>query len=356
MDYFPLFIKTKNCHVVMVGGGTDIVHKLRLMLKTTAEVHVFGAIEDASLADFCAKGAVQNHDRAVTLADTQNAAFAYIGVDDNGVRDAAMAIFDEAGLPYCVIDDKARSNFITPALVDRDPIVVAIGSEGTGPVIIRDIKAKIEDILPDQLGIAAKVAGAFRPFVETLEKGAERRKFWSHYIKSIVPNLLKKSDYQLSERLTEALHHSLEQAKRGGDDLGHDKAVDTTVPVIIAADADLLTRQAMGVLNDADMLIYDGVLPRSIAELSRRESLHLVLDRQNPAASFAQLQSHLQNGLKAVVISGKALDEFALAVFAPLGKSYPLDVLPHVSIAGDEDVFPLLPRGDFASQPFLRKV
>lgn len=66
MDYFPLFIKTKNCHVVMVGGGTDIVHKLRLMLKTTAEVHVFGAIEDASLADFCAKGAVQHHDRAVS--------------------------------------------------------------------------------------------------------------------------------------------------------------------------------------------------------------------------------------------------------------------------------------------------
>lgn len=67
----------------------------------------------------------------------------------------------------------------TPAIVDRDPIVVAIGSEGTAPVLTRVIKTQQERMLPQTLGGLTAMAGRLRPSVTRNVPHARRRAFWA---------------------------------------------------------------------------------------------------------------------------------------------------------------------------------
>jgi uroporphyrin-III C-methyltransferase/precorrin-2 dehydrogenase/sirohydrochlorin ferrochelatase len=58
-----------------------------------------------------------------------------------------------------VVDDRELSRFIMPAIVDRSPIVVAVGSSGDAPVLTRRLRESLESFLPQRLGALAKLAG-----------------------------------------------------------------------------------------------------------------------------------------------------------------------------------------------------
>lgn len=360
MDYFPLFIKTKNRRVLMVGGGAELVHKIRLMRKTSADIHVFGAIEAPQIADWRDQQLISHHHRPVGADDLHDAAFAYIGTDDPAERDAAMAVFDHAGLSYCVIDDKARSQFITPALVDRDPIVVAIGSEGTGPVLARNIKSSLETSLPQELGAIARAAGAFRAKVEQLPKGAARRKFWGEYIDDVALRIIDQQtdDRQLHGKLTDGLDALLAKHLHGqisaeqGVDQHHLSLRHLSLRVIHGDDPDLLTRQALRYLHDADVVVGKA---SPLHELARREAELIAGDT---AEHTTDVINHVKAGHKVVVLTadgGLGLDAeilFSAGVF--------VDVLPHVHQATDDagqtPPLPLLARGSAVSQPRIRKI
>ena len=65
----------------------------------------------------------------------------------------AAAIGRAAGALVNIVDNLEDSDFITPAIVDRDPVTVAIGTEGAAPVLARKIKAEVEAMLPATLGL-----------------------------------------------------------------------------------------------------------------------------------------------------------------------------------------------------------
>jgi uroporphyrin-III C-methyltransferase/precorrin-2 dehydrogenase/sirohydrochlorin ferrochelatase len=363
MDYFPLFIQARGRRILMVGGSRDIVHKLRLVMKTSGSIDVFGNIEDEQIAIWRDEQKITHHDRLVRNNDTEDAAFAYICNSDRKRRDAAMAVFNTAALPYCVIDDQSRSRFITPAVVDRDPVVVAIGSEGTGPVMTRKIKSEIDAILPAATGVVAEVAGAFRRHADALPKGAPRRRFWSRYFDVVAPQILAAHSLdsaELKSMLTTGLEQTLlaEQdviAQENTQEMVAQKmAAEAILPVIIAGGLDLLTRKAMRLLHDADVVVYDRGLPAEMLELARRESHHLVVDA--PGEASYTVARHLKDGLKAVYLSldGDLMmteDDAAMAGVA-------FDYLPYVPCSDSSlegDVFPLLPYGTAMSTCHLRK-
>ena len=271
MDYFPTFIKVKDKTVLVIGGTEDALHKVRLLRKSEAKIIIFGAIVDKTLQQWIDEGTVFHKSRAVQKADLAEAAFAYIGVDDADTRDHAIALFEQLKLPYSVIDDKARSSFITPALVDRDPVIVAIGTEGTGPIIARDIKARIEEELSPLTGAIAKTAGAFRPHVEHLPQGGQRRKFWQRYLDDVVPHVEKASPQDPEKHLNEGLQHLLAEFE-----LREQPAAKAAKPVqvvnIAAGDPDLMTRQALRCLHDADVVLFHHKTPKALFELTRRDA------------------------------------------------------------------------------------
>jgi len=299
MDYFPIFVAVNSRQVLLVGAGEDCVHKARLVMKSSAMIHVFHDDDGVEIAaQFQAwqdQGKVIIHQRMVEGHDCHNAAFAFIGTEHEANRLQARAIFDDHGLLYAFIDNKAESRFITPALVDRDPVVVAIGTEGTGPIIARDIKAKIESLLHPETGIVAKAAGLFRPRADILPKGALRRQFWSDYLDQVVPDILastasvksiKSQDQsRLETQLTQGLEFLLAefQHRQNGDRMRAPKPSVNAIEVYVE-DLGLLTRKAMGMIHDADVVVHDASIPSAVLELTRRESKRL---------SIAEMPRHL---------------------------------------------------------------
>ncbi len=307
MDYFPIFVAVKAQKILFVGGGMDIVHKVRLALKTTAEIHFFSHDLVDDLEAWGKKGRITIHRRAVTDADCADAVFAFIDGDDAAMRDHAIGVFDENHLLYAVIDDQARSRFITPALVDRDPVVVAIGTEGTGPIIARDIKAKIEQILDPALGIVAKTAGKFRPKAASLPKGVVRRRFWMRFLNDIVPPILAKKPEHLEQDLTQGLTRLLsESMANDGEALPyHQQHLNQhaiTTLMVASPDADHLTRGALKLIHDADVVIHDGGISHDILELTRRESIRVAASTKTPRDLAELAAKHQRQGETVVIL------------------------------------------------------
>lgn len=276
MRHFPVFLDMRDQRVVVSGAGETAVAKLRLLLKTEALIVVFGTDPDDQVTRWAAEGRIVFHDRAIAAGDAAGAVLLY-GANAEEAEDArAAAIGRAAGVLVNIVDDLSGSDFITPAIVDRDPVTVAIGTEGAAPVLARKIKAEVEAMLPASLGRLARIGQAFRGRVEALDSKA-RRVFWTRFYFERGPRALEAGE--------EAAVAELERLAAQG------VARDVGVVHLIGTgpgDPELLTLKARRLLHEADVVIHDRLVPGAILELARREAVILEVGKMPYGKSWKQ--------------------------------------------------------------------
>ena len=109
-----------------------------------------------------------------------------------------------AGVPVNAVDRQELCDFITPAIVDRDPVIVAIGTEGTAPVLARQIKARLEAMLPARLGGLARWAASLRQrAAAAIRTGPARRRFWDGFFDGPVARAYLADDFEGAADLVE---------------------------------------------------------------------------------------------------------------------------------------------------------
>ena len=126
MRYFPIFFDLKGRKVVVVGGGEEALRKVRLLLKTSARISVIAPLLHDELAS---EPRVEWLARRFAPHLLDDAALVYSA--DPELNRLVSVEAKARGIPVNVIDGAEISTFITPSIVDRDPVVVAIGTEGT---------------------------------------------------------------------------------------------------------------------------------------------------------------------------------------------------------------------------------
>lgn len=305
MDYFPAFIKVEGKKILIVGGTESALHKVRLLRKTSATLIIQGAVTDATLARWITDGSLEHSAYPIAELDLSDTAFAYIATPDPIKRDEAIERFETTHLPYSVVDDKERSSFITPALVDRDPVVIAIGTEGTAPVMARAIKAKLESDVSSLTGLVAKVAGQFRERVGHLPQGIVRRRFWQHYLNEIAPKVIATEPPDPESHLRAGLEHLLAGQTNGGSRVPLIRIIN-----IESGQADLLTRQAARWLDDADIVFHQAATPREILELTRRESNKIEYAKQMSGGQIASMLEAATSGQIVAVLTTSSILPF----------------------------------------------
>lgn len=184
MDHFPIFVRTRGQRVCLAGGGDAALAKLRLLMKTEARLLVLAADPAPGIEAWAAEGLLDLVRREVRPGDARGCVLAYAAHEDEEADDRALRIMVADGALVNVVDDLERSRFITPAIVDRSPVVVAIGTEGAAPVLARRIKADLEERLPATLGRLTEAAREFRTRAEKLRHGAPRRRFWADWFRA----------------------------------------------------------------------------------------------------------------------------------------------------------------------------
>ena len=319
MDHFPVFLRVDGRRVVLSGGGDAALAKLRLLLKTTAHITVFAARPAAEIQEWAAEGKLTLIRRPMAPGDALCAALFYAADEDAAEEARTASIARADGALVNIVDNLQDSQFITPAIVDRDPVTVAIGTEGAAPVLARAIKADLEARLPAALGPLARIGKSCRKVAEALPLGRARRDFWREYYFDHGPRSIRSGEDAVRGSLDDLLSDHLSRKARSG----HVHFVGGG-----PGDPELLTMKARRVLDEADVVIYDRLISQDILELARREALMIHAGKEGFGPSMAQedindlIVRHAKNGAQVVRLkSGDAtvfgrLDEEIEAVEA----------------------------------------
>ncbi len=301
MDHFPIFLSTAGRRIVLSGGGAAAEAKLRLLLKTEARLTVFAEDPSETLQNWADEGSLTLIGRRMEPGDTLCAALFY-AADEDEVEDARTAAIARAdGTLVNIVDNLHASQFITPAIVDRDPVTIAIGTEGAAPVLARAIKADLEERLPAELGLMARVGKAFRSAAEALPFGRARRDFWRDYYFTSGPRAADQGKRGLMEVLHTRLNAHLTREAREG----HVAFVGGG-----PGDPDLLTLKARKALDEADVVIHDRLISKGILELCRREAVMIDAGKEGFGPSMTQerinelIVEHAQTGAQVVRLKG----------------------------------------------------
>ena len=301
MQHFPIFLATGARHIVLSGGGEAAEAKLRLLLKTEARVTVFAEHPSDVLAGWAEDGRITLVRRPVQPGDTAGASLFY-AADEDAVEDARTAAIARAdGALINIVDNLQDSDFITPAIVDRDPVTVAIGTEGAAPVLARAIKADLEERLPATLGTLARIGKSFRKMAEALPFGRARRDFWRDYYFAEGPRAMARGESAVRPALDRLLDDHMARGSRPGH-----------VAFVGAGpgDPELLTLKARRALDEADVVIHDRLVSPGVLELARREATLIDVGKEGFGASTAQedidalIVEHAAAGAQVVRLKG----------------------------------------------------
>ena len=280
MQHFPISLRLAGRPVVVSGAGQAAVAKLRLLLKTDAEITVFGPDPDPDILSWHRAGALRHDERRVAADDLDGAALLYCANDDLAEDARAAALARRQGIPVNIVDNLEGSDFITPAIVDRDPVTVAIGTEGTAPVLARSLKAEIEALLPMSLGPLAQIGHEFRSKCESVPAGRTRRALWSEYFFRRGPRGYAREGENGARA---ALRSLLDEAATATRPSGFVSFVGAG-----PGDAELLTLKARNRLHDADIVVHDRLVSSQVLELARREAERVCAGKKGFGPSWCQ--------------------------------------------------------------------
>ncbi|MEM9063026.1 MAG: NAD(P)-dependent oxidoreductase [Pseudomonadota bacterium] len=286
MKTFPMFLRMAGRAIVIVGGGEQAAQKARLALKTEAVLRLVAPDLDPELADLVASGRAKHLDAGDSTL-FENAALVFVATGCKGADAAWHARAKAAGALVNVVDYPDLCDAMTPSIVDRDPVVVAIGTEGTAPLLGRQIKSRVEEMLHPRLGAFAALAGRLRREVAYRIAARDRRDFWRWVFGDAPWRMFS------TGREREAVQ-TIKTAIRSR----HRQSVGHLSIISDVGEPGLLPLAAVQRMQEADIVYIDRGLPNALLELARRDAERAIVEPSHATAKPFNVLTQLSNAAK----------------------------------------------------------
>ncbi len=277
---FPLFVRTTGKLALVVGNGEEAINKSRLLLASDVTIRLVASTPEDALLELL----VLHPLRFIHVSDVWSPAhlngivFAYAATGDEAIDTQIVSDARAAHVPVNAVDRPHLCDFYTPALVNRAPVAVAIGTEGAGPVLGQLIRAEIERLLTPNLGKLADLARLYRKAAEVLiTKGEPRRRFWRSFFSGAVAADVARGELALARRAATRLLKTHEARA------GHVALVGAGPGA-----ADLLTLRAQRLLLEADVIVHDALVSTDIIGLGRRDAIRISVGKRKDQHSASQ--------------------------------------------------------------------
>ena len=278
MDYLPLFVQLRSQPVLVVGGGRIAARKVELLLRSGAAVTLVAPELRSELIERLARGEIRHIPAAFAPAHVDGAVLVVAATAIAEVNRAVSSAARARRIPVNVVDDPALSTVIFPAIIDRSPLIAAVSSGGRAPVLARWARERIEALLPAKLGGLARFMGERRRVVQRALRAAARRPFWERVVRGVVGERLLAGDASGAEkaferelRMTQLTHSDA----TGGRELGECYLIGAG-----PGDPDLLTLRALQLLQQADVVLYDRLVPQAVLERARRDAERVFVGKE----------------------------------------------------------------------------
>ncbi|MBM9595818.1 siroheme synthase CysG [Roseitranquillus sediminis] len=279
MQFFPMFLRMAGRDVVIAGGGEQAAQKARLMLKTEARLTLVASDLDEELTLIVASGRARHQAGPIAPRHFAGTALVFVATGCPAADACVHALAKEAGATVNVVDRPELCDATTPSIVDRDPVVVAIGTEGTAPVLGRRIKTEIERMLDPRLGGFAALAGRLRGAVAARVPRESRRAFWLWAFSGPAWQAHRRG----AERAAAATLKAAIETGGAGETGG-------LISLVGAGPGarDLLTLRAVARLQEADVIFYDRLVDPDVLELARRDAERVYVGKAVGACAWPQ--------------------------------------------------------------------
>lgn len=263
MKYFPVFLDAKKISAMVIGGGEVATRKIELLLKSTTKITVMSESVCASverLINLHQLNWLQHNYQAGHLSDIN----LVIAATDN--MSVNKAIYQEAtplNILTNVVDQPELCTYITPAIIDRSPMIIALSSSGSSPILIRMLREQIEKTLPQAYGKLADFSHKFRDHVKARVKGLRnRRSFWENTLRGPIGQaVLNGNQQQAEQQLIASIKQEI--APPSGEIIFiHTKD----------GNPDYLTLNAHRAMQFADAVFYDEDVNVELIEYVRRDA------------------------------------------------------------------------------------
>ncbi|TXD97766.1 uroporphyrinogen-III C-methyltransferase [Psychrobacter frigidicola] len=335
MNTFPLFFKLEGRKVLIVGGGDVALRKADLLSRAGAAITILAPDICAELQALLTNDKIDNNHHLIYenyhKSYMTGARVIIAGTDDEALNHQIHADATELNIPVNVVDTPHLCDFIFPAIVDRNPIVIGISSNGKAPVLARLLRARLETLIPQGYGKLAKLAGDFRAEVKVkIPTLTGRRQFWERAFEGQVSELMfagneTQAAAQLQADLdstaadiikknaptsqhtnvadaqatatTPMIKHSIRKPTTDSIITSHDDTAAKHVqPVgevyIVGAgpgDPELLTFKALRLMQQADIVFYDALVSPQVLDLCRRDADKVFVGKKRSNHAVAQL-------------------------------------------------------------------
>lgn len=279
MDYLPIFVDIKNKPCLIVGGGAVAARKADLFIKSGAIVTVVAPELGAEMKHHLAHGKIVweiNTFSAEAMTHFPKPKYVISATDEQSVNEAVYRYCQQNDIPVNVADQTEYCDFILPAIVDRDPMTIAISTGGRSPVLARLMKARLETMIPGGFSRLADLVGRYRQKVKDSITSLDGRKaFWESlldgaFIDKAVHGKLEQAEQDLEQKISEVAEHG--QPLPAGE-----------VYLIGAGpgDPDLMTFKGLRLLQQADVILYDRLVAPEIIEMARREAERIYVGKKD---------------------------------------------------------------------------
>ena len=335
LQYFPLFFDLRSQKVLIVGGGEVALRKAALLARAGAAITLVAPRLVPELEARAGAGDLTVVRREFVPADLAGVRLAIVATGRRAANRWIASLCEAGAIPVNVVDDREASRVIVPAIVDRDPVLIAISSGGASPVLARRWRERLEALIPARIGELALWLRSLRPASRRRLRGtAERRRYFERLIDGPAAERFVAGDVRGAERLARQL---LAAGGAAAPAAGHVALVGAG-----PGDPELLTLKALRALADADVILHDRLVSDAVLELARRDAVKICVGKSPGGAGTAQawineqLIEHARAGRRVVrlkggdpFIFGRGGEELEALVRAGIGYS----VVPGITAA-----------------------
>jgi uroporphyrin-III C-methyltransferase/precorrin-2 dehydrogenase/sirohydrochlorin ferrochelatase len=308
MDYLPINIDLKNKDCLVLGAGAVAARKIQILLKVGAKVTCIGLQISKEILALSEKRKLRliNADlkaHSDTILNSNYIKEFKLVVSTTGDSFIAQKVYRICELNHILVntvDNRSLCNYISPAIVNRNPVIISVSSSGAAPVLARNIREQIEKLIPAKLGLLALKADSLRNKVKkTFNSMIERKKFWeSFFERSISEDILNERSLGSDESIIQEIGSNI------------DSQGEVALVGAGPGDPELLTIKALRVMQKADIVFHDRLVSNEILELVRRDAELVSVGKSQGNHSVPQdqinqlLVKHAQLGKRAVRLKG----------------------------------------------------
>jgi uroporphyrin-III C-methyltransferase / precorrin-2 dehydrogenase / sirohydrochlorin ferrochelatase len=272
MEFLPIFFKLDGQACLVVGGGAVAARRVNLLRKAGGQVTVVSPRLTGELTEQVSAGELSHLARGFQADDLAGMRLVIAATDDAAVNAEVSRLAQAQAVPVNVVDNPELCSFIVPSILDRSPVLAAVSTGGASPVLARQLRTRLETLIPSAYGRLASMVEEFREAAkQRFEEPDDRRHFWEEVLEGPIAELV------FAGREPEARRRIEQALVRGSASQGVGEVY------LVGAgpgDPDLLTFRAVRLMQQADVMVYDRLVSAPILELVRRDAQRIYVGKE----------------------------------------------------------------------------